>query len=116
MKNKIHIYIVIIIITLPGIRCSSHETKTAPVTAPVQIKESPANKGKVLFEEKCVLCHGEDGTAGISNAANLQVSKLDTLSILKIITNGKNAMPAFGEQLGAGEIEQISSYIFTLRK
>jgi cytochrome c6 len=115
MKNKIQLYMAVII-TFSVTGCSFNEPKTQPVATSPPIKENAVVHGKVLFEEKCVLCHGGDGTAGISDAANLRTSTLDTLSILKIITNGKNTMPAFGEQLGTGEIEQITSYIFTLRK
>lgn len=74
------------------------------------------DNGKQLFEEKCMACHGADGTAGIANAANLLTSKLDTASVLQIITHGKNAMAAFKDQLGTGEIEQVANYVFTLRK
>jgi mono/diheme cytochrome c family protein len=116
MKIKSHIIIGIILLVLSAAACSSDATKTQPVIASQSSTENPIDNGKVLFEEKCVLCHGADGTAGISNAADLQKSTMDTISIIKTISNGKNAMPAFSEQLGAGEIEQITNYAFTLRK
>jgi mono/diheme cytochrome c family protein len=96
--------------------CSSPKNKT------VQQRQTPSPSGDIskngatLFEQKCVACHGADGTAGIANAANLQTSRLDTISVIRIITHGKNSMPVFDEQLGTGEIEQITNYVFTLRK
>ena len=57
-------------------------------------KESPATneetpkaeiKGQVVFEHKCALCHGNDGTDGIGNAANLQRSKMEKVLVYKII-------------------------------
>jgi cytochrome c oxidase cbb3-type subunit 3 len=97
------------------VACSSPETTSPPQqtpSAPIKIVDN----GKPIFEEKCMACHGADGTAGIANAANLQTSKLDTMSVLQIITHGKNGMAAFKEQLGTGEIEQVTNYVFTLRK
>jgi mono/diheme cytochrome c family protein len=95
--------------------CSSPEVKSPPrptPSAPVQAVDN----GRSIFEEKCTACHGADGTAGIVNAANLQTSKLDTVSVLQIITHGKNSMAAFKDQLSPGEIEQVAHYVFTLRK
>lgn len=115
MKNKKHILIAAALIVCLVTRCSTGEPKTRRAVTP-SVTENSAEKGKVLFEEKCVMCHGEDGKAGISNAADLQASELDTLSVIRIITHGKNAMPAFSEQLGTGEIDRISDYVFTLRK
>jgi cytochrome c6 len=116
MKAKSQIIIVVAILALSAAACSSDAAKTQAVITSQSLKENPISNGKVLFEEKCVLCHGADGTAGISNAANLQKSKMDTISMIKVISNGKNTMPAFSEQLGTGEIEQITNYAFTLRK
>ncbi|MBS1689678.1 MAG: cytochrome c [Bacteroidetes bacterium] len=75
-----------------------------------------AMAGKRTFEEKCVACHGSDGTAGIANAANLQTSKLDISSMINTISNGRGGMPAFKSQLTEDEIENLASYAQTLRK
>ena len=69
-----------------------------------------------LFNDKCMPCHGMDGTAGILHAANLQTIKLDRVSILRTITQGKNAMPAFEYQLSTAEIELITNYVIRLKK
>ena len=46
--------------------------------------------GQLVFQQKCTACHGNDGTAGIGNAANLQTSRLDRGTITKLIINGRN--------------------------
>ncbi len=97
------------------VACSSPETKSPPQQT-TSIPMEVVDNGKIIFEEKCMACHGADGTAGIVNAANLQTSKLDTISVLRIVTNGKNGMSPFKDQLGTGEIEQVTNYVFALRK
>ncbi len=113
MKNQVVFGIVLFMLVI--FACSSPEKKSTPqqvITNPVETM----NNGKLIFEEKCLVCHGADGTAGISNAANLKENKLDTSSALRIITHGQNGMPAFIDKLGTGEIEQVTNYVFTLRQ
>ncbi len=96
-------------------RCSTSVTERA-APAPVAVATPGNSLGKKLFDEKCALCHGKDGTAGIGGAANLQTSTLDSLSVIKMILQGKDAMPPFKDQLGTGEIEHIASYARSLRQ
>jgi mono/diheme cytochrome c family protein len=91
---------------------TNSKSRQQTLSRPVEIIDN----GKALFEEKCAACHGSDGTAGLANAADLQTSRLDSTSIIQIITNGKNTMPVFRDQLGTGEIDQIANYVYTLRK
>jgi len=84
--------------------------------ASMKIDNVNAMAGKRIFEEKCVACHGNDGTAGIANAANLQTSKLDINSMANTISNGRGGMPSFKNQLTEDEIEKLASYAQTLRK
>lgn len=73
-------------------------------------------EGKILFEQKCSVCHGNDGTAGIGNAANLQISKADSTQSSQVITDGKGSMPSFKGQLSAQEVNQLVGYVLSLRK
>jgi mono/diheme cytochrome c family protein len=93
---------------------SNNTTEETPVTS---VEKSKVEiKGQPAFEQKCAACHGNDGTAGIGNATNLQTSKLDSVSVAIAIANGKAGMPSFKEQLTKEEIENLSSYIITFRK
>jgi cytochrome c6 len=85
-----------------------------------QVQKMPvkvvANNGEVLFEDNCTTCHGADGTAGIANAANLMSSRLDSATVIKTITEGKKAMPAFKKRLNRQEIAEVANYVHSLRK
>jgi mono/diheme cytochrome c family protein len=96
--------------------CSTGENKNAsPENPPAATEEKVPDAGQVLFEQKCIACHGADGTAGIGGAANLQVSRLDSISLLQTITNGRNGMPAFKDQLDSAELKQVIKYVKGLR-
>lgn len=72
--------------------------------------------GKSLFESKCVVCHGSDGTAGIGGAANLATSTLSEAASEAVVANGRGAMRAYKEEMSAEEIKLVNAYILTLRK
>lgn len=76
-------------------------------------EKSIAISGKEIFEEKCSLCHGNDGKLGMAGAKNLSVSMLDHAGIVEIITNGKNGMISYKSTLSVEQIEAVSSYIET---
>lgn len=76
----------------------------------------PISKGQTMFEQKCMSCHGGDGTAGIANAANLHTSRLDKNAIHKTIQDGRGGMPPFGSQLQADDIDSLVVYVQALRK
>lgn len=106
----------------PANTVQAQETESKATTvdtsnaATVKTDDVKTMAGKRIFEEKCVACHGNDGTAGIANAANLQTSKLDINSLASTISNGRGAMPSFKNQLTEEEIENLASYAQTLRK
>ena len=70
--------------------------------------------GKEAFEQTCVACHGMDGNGQVAGAALLSKSKLSTDDIIKVITNGRNTMPAHLLSNEA-EIKSVAEYIITLR-
>jgi cytochrome c553 len=76
-------------------------------------KKSMAMTGKEIFEEKCSLCHGNDGKLGLSGAKDLSLTALNHEGIVGIITNGKNAMTSYKSTLSVEQIEAVSSYIET---
>ena len=51
--------------------------------------------GAQLYQENCVICHGDDGKAGISGATDLSESKMSDDSIKYYILQGKKSMPPF---------------------
>jgi len=109
-------HFIFICFSIAAFSCSAPkpETQAEPPVAPQNMPRTDV--GKTIFGEKCIVCHGADGTAGIAHAANLQTSGIDSLSVTHTVTHGKNAMPAFDSQLSAGEIEQVTAYVLSLRK
>lgn len=85
------------------------ENSNTPTTA------GPAD-GEKLYAAKCIVCHGNDGKAGIGGASDLSISLLDKAGSVQIITNGRKAMRAFSTELTPAEIEAVAEYIQTLKK
>src|SRR3989338_6703871 len=91
---------------------SSYLCAAQPVADPTQ----------KLFQSKCGSCHGKDGKG---NAAMSKVFKVEPAALnivdeetsvkkdeelLKIITEGKNKMPAYGKQLKAEQQKSVLQY------
>jgi cytochrome c6 len=81
-----------------------------------------SSKGKEIFARKCVTCHGSDG-AGSAVGKSLKVADLRSALVQKksdtdlahVISEGKNSMPAFGNDLSADEVKAMVSYVRTLK-
>jgi mono/diheme cytochrome c family protein len=92
-----------------------------------------AAKGKALFDQNCVTCHGPKGKGDGPAAAALKpkpqnlsdkatMGKLKNQDIAKVIKNGGAAagksplMPPFGGSLKDSDIQDVVAYIRTLAK
>jgi mono/diheme cytochrome c family protein len=78
-------------------------------------------QAKALFNEKCARCHGEDGRSETRSGSMLgapnftdekwwQEEKTDE-RLINSVTNGKDAMPAFGKKLSKEEIIELVAYV-----
>ena len=76
---------------------------------------------RALFNEKCARCHGEDGRGETQTGEMLGVpdftdekwrkeAKGDN-RFIHSVTNGKDAMPAFGKKLSKQEIAALVAYV-----
>jgi mono/diheme cytochrome c family protein len=108
MKSN-YIFLIAAVATTAFYACSGGGSSSS------QNGNAAQSEGQGLFVSKCAVCHGSDGTAGIANAANLNMSRLDSAAVHQVISNGKNAMPAFGNQLSEEELHKLVSYVLTLR-
>lgn len=80
-------------------------------------QETPSQKGASLYTMNCSSCHGEDGKLGASGAKDLSASTLTDAAILKLLKNGKNAMPPMAALLETPEnMKFVIQHIKTLRK
>lgn len=78
--------------------------------------ESPEVAGENLFIMHCAACHGDDGKLGASGAKDLSSSTLNDAAILKILKEGKNAMPPMNDLLVNNEnIQLVLAHIKKLR-
>jgi cytochrome c6 len=87
--------------------------KTAPKTTPLKPE---ASLGEKIFTANCAACH-IGGNNIILSEKNLSKDALEeyamnSVAAIKIqVTSGKNAMPAFGENLTSAEIEAVARYV-----
>ncbi len=72
--------------------------------------------GMAIFRQKCVTCHGADGTLGLNGAKDLTKTTLTIEERVNIITNGKNLMTPFGAILSREEIQAAAAYTASLKK
>lgn len=72
-----------------------------------------ALSGKEIYNDKCALCHGDNGKLGMSGAKDLSVTQMDHTNIVTIVTNGKNTMASYKDALTPEQIEAVASYIET---
>lgn len=73
-------------------------------------------EGQSLYEHHCTRCHGADGTRGMFGAKNLRKSQLPDTAIALQIMNGKRIMPPFKKKLTPDQINELSTYVKSLRK
>lgn len=72
--------------------------------------------GGKIFTANCAACHAGGNNLVISTK-NLQKETLEKYGMFSMdavqsqVTNGKNAMPAFGGRLSEAQIENVASYV-----
>ena len=89
------------------------------VTPLVAQPEDSGKDAASIFHQRCSGCHGQDGKAQTFvgkrvHAADLTsqvVQQASDAALSDVIKKGKAKMPAFGEKLGAGEIQGLVAYI-----
>jgi mono/diheme cytochrome c family protein len=76
---------------------------------------------ETLFKQKCVKCHGADGSGDTSlgrifgtpdfTDSGWWAKHSDTAEHVRVITKGKKNMPAFGKKLTKAQIANLATYI-----
>ena len=77
---------------------------------------SSVEVGRMVYEVKCIVCHGPDGKLMLNGAKDLSVSKISSTEILEIVSKGKGLMPAFSEELDEKQLKAVTIYVEGLRK
>jgi len=81
-------------------------------------------KGKKIYVDKCLKCHGEKGKGDGPKAWDLskkpadytdkeKMSKFTDADLRKVVKEGKKPMPAFGKKLSDEDINGVVAYIRT---
>lgn len=73
-------------------------------------------KGKLVFKQYCIVCHGADGKLAVSGAKDLSVSVISKEEAIAQVTNGKGLMTPYKDILSEEQIGAVVDYIQELRK
>ncbi len=68
-------------------------------------------KGRLVYKQYCVICHGADGKLGVSDAKDLSVSTIDMEERINQITNGKGLMTPYKDILSEEQIQSVAEYL-----
>ncbi len=90
----------------------------AAIEPPVPSPPLPVSLGERIFTANCAACHigGNNIIIAEKNLSKDALAKYEMNSIAAIktqVTLGKNAMPAFGDNLNSAEIEAVARYVLT---
>ena len=80
-----------------------------PAIVPGEPEAVDLDAGRQVFIEACVFCHGELGEGGHEGIPLAGAS--DATRNRTVITNGRNAMPSFGNLLGSRQIQDVAAYL-----
>jgi mono/diheme cytochrome c family protein len=111
--------------------------EAVPIQGPVLINGEPASeplpatadslqRGQVLFNINCMMCHGAQGqgngplagffTPGPADLTSSDVQNLPPQQIFLVITEGKGIMPSIAENLSPSERWDVINYVLSLNK
>jgi len=85
--------------------------------------EASASRGKILYENHCISCHGPkgEGNGPLASEQKIPPSNLRTLvkevpdfDFFMSVSNWKGAMPGWKEKFNQAELDDIKSYLKTL--
>ena len=79
--------------------------------------------GASVYKAKCALCHGENGSGdtkmgkklGLKDLRSPEMKKKSDQEIVKVITDGKDKMPAFKSKLSTKEILEVTKFVKGLK-
>lgn len=81
----------------------------------VEIPAATSVNGQEIYTANCARCHGDDGKAGLSGAADLSISAMDLNTKTEVIKNGKGMMDAI-VGLTDEQIKAVVEYTEALKK
>lgn len=111
----------------PVVESTEVTTEEEAITEPTEVtaEEEPVKavamavsheEGAKLFKQNCAACHVGGGNLvnamkTLKKEALVKYDMYSQEAIAYQITNGKNAMPAFGSRLSSEQIEELAGYV-----
>jgi mono/diheme cytochrome c family protein len=105
--NKVWITLGLAFFVAIGLIGYSHATRN-------KRRHTENTSGEALYQMYCLRCHGAQGV-GAPNIANLQTSTIDLDSFVKVLKEGRGAMPAFKSTFRDQEFEPLYRHIKSLK-
>jgi|GEM_PF-680405 len=99
-----------------GSTSADYTPKRVDTVVPAGNNMMSTGRGQEIFQQRCIACHGLSGNAQTDNAANLQMSRIDSFSMALTIKNGRNKMPAFKNAMPDSDISNVIVYVKSLRR
>lgn len=113
------------IIGIIGLTACGGDKKTTTTTSTSKQKttastsagksDSGNRKGKLVYKQYCVICHGADGKLAVSGATDLSTSTVTMEERINQITNGKGLMTPYKDILSQEQINSVAEYLEELR-
>ncbi|MEO2125037.1 MAG: cytochrome c [Acidimicrobiales bacterium] len=74
--------------------------------------DSFLEKGRQIWGNACVTCHGADGGGGRGPALKESENRYPEIADqMQVVSDGRDGMPSFGGRFSAEEIEAVVRYI-----
>jgi mono/diheme cytochrome c family protein len=82
-------------------------------TGAVELPAGTANidKGRQIYQQFCIACHGDRGTGGHGGGATLANASADIQALANTAWVGRNAMPPFRGMLTPEQLRDVAHYI-----
>jgi mono/diheme cytochrome c family protein len=87
-------------------------------------RASAADTGAELYQQKCAMCHGADGSGQtgmgrmykLRDLKSAEVQAMTDAQLYTLIADGKGKMPAFGASLGKTKIDEVIAHLRAMAK
>lgn len=104
--------VAVAVVVLAG-ACSSGEVPEVPEGADGS-RDPVLVEGREVWSDNCTRCHGESGGGGSGpklSEGRAEENFPEMADMVAVITNGRNAMPAWGGSLSEDQIEAVARYV-----
>jgi mono/diheme cytochrome c family protein len=92
--------------------CGGAEGPSVPATGGTPIA---AEEVVAVYNQKCSLCHGNDGKKMLAGAPDLTLTTLTHPEVVQLIREGKGTMPPHKEVLTPEMIEALAHHVASLK-